>query len=62
MLKLSNLTGTNPKIGMVNALPVNINPPSDSQDKLLNLLLVKMLALTIDGLMELKLEEMPPKT
>lgn len=47
------------KTGLVNVLLVNINPPSDSQEWLLNLLKETQLNSIIDGLMELKLGEIP---
>jgi hypothetical protein len=59
MLNKLHSVGPNLKTGKVNVLLVNINPPLDSQEWLLNLLKEIQLNLTIDGLMELKLEEMP---
>lgn len=47
------------RTGLVNVLLVNINPPLDSQEWLLNLSKETQLNLITDGHMELKLEEIP---
>jgi len=61
ILMLHKLLSIGPilKTGLVNVLLVNINPPSDSQEWLLNLLKETQLNSIIDGLMELKLGEIP---